>query len=71
MVNSTFFLKGELKLKLIIYSKYFFVYDWLKSAMIPVRGGKVSAVLNVFHTPFIITLVVRNRHGLLPLLAKS
>ena len=80
MVNSTFFLKGELKLKLIIYSKYFFAYDWLKSdrmwdlmqiAMIPVRGGKVSAVLNVFHTPFIITLVVRNRHGLLPLLAKS
>ena len=31
MVNSTFFLKGELKLKLIIYSKYFFAYDWLKS----------------------------------------
>ena len=51
MVNSIFLhLNAELKLKLIIHSKYFFVYDWLKSdrmwdllqiAMIPVRGGKV------------------------------
>ena len=35
------------------------------------REISVSAVLNVFHIPFIIILVVRNRHGLLPLLAKS